>query len=118
MTLCSELNKIIIGFARLQCESRRDVTPISWVLPPGISSKALGGVFRVDWICRKELPFSSTLHLFNPWNEGKPVKIGRDGQEIEPRVAEELCRLFPQDEGIGDSNKIIGKSVIVLGVLI
>ncbi|XP_026480156.1 YTH domain-containing protein 1-like [Ctenocephalides felis] len=88
------------GFARLQCESRRDVTPISWVLPPGISSKALGGVFRVDWICRKELPFSSTLHLFNPWNEGKPVKIGRDGQEIEPRVAEELCRLFPQDEGI------------------
>ena len=35
-------------------------------------------------------------HLYNPWNEGKPVKIGRDGQEIEPRVAEELCRLFPQ----------------------
>ena len=35
-------------------------------------------------------------HLYNPGNEGKPVKIGRDGQEIEPKVAEELCRLFPQ----------------------
>lgn len=40
------------------------------------------------------------MHLYNPWNEGKPVKIGRDGQEIEPRVAEELCRLFPEDDGI------------------
>lgn len=48
----------------------------------------------------KELPFSNTMHLYNPWNDGKPVKIGRDGQEIEPRVAEELCRLFPEDEGI------------------
>ena len=88
------------GFGRLHSESRHDVAPISWVLPPGLSAKALGGVFKVDWICRKELPFSSTMHLYNPWNEGKPVKIGRDGQEIEPKVAEELCRLFPEDEGI------------------
>lgn len=69
------------------------------MLPPGLSAKALGGVFKVDWICRKELPFTATLHLYNPWNDGKQVKIGRDGQEIEPRVAEELCRLFPEDEG-------------------
>lgn len=54
----------------------------------------------MDWVCRKELPFTSTLHLYNSWNDGKQVKIGRDGQEIEPRVAEELCRLFPEDEGI------------------
>lgn len=35
------------GFARLRGESRRDVAPISWVLPPGLSAKALGGVFKV-----------------------------------------------------------------------
>lgn len=97
------------GFARLGSESRRDVPPISWVLPPGLSAKVLDGVFKVDWICRKELPFSSTLHLYNPWNEGKPVKIGRDGQEIEPKVAEELCRLFPEDEGI-EMTPILRKS--------
>jgi hypothetical protein len=97
------------GVARLDCESRRDVPPISWVLPPGLSAKALGGVFKVDWVCRKELPFNKTQHLYNPWNEGKPVKIGRDGQEIEPRVAEELCRLFPMDEGI-DMTPILRKS--------
>ena len=26
------------------------------------------------------MSFTKTQHLFNPWNEGKPVKIGRDGQ--------------------------------------
>ncbi|KAL1443413.1 hypothetical protein MTO96_007495 [Rhipicephalus appendiculatus] len=88
------------GFARLGSESNHDCPTIQWVLPPGLSARALGGVFQVDWICRRELPFTKTTHLYNPWNDGKQVKIGRDGQEIEPRVAEELCRLFPVDENI------------------
>lgn len=29
---------------------------------------------------RHELPFTQTAHLYNPWNDGKQVKIGRDGQ--------------------------------------
>nr|XP_054920809.1 YTH domain-containing protein 1-like isoform X1 [Dermacentor andersoni] len=88
------------GFARLASESNHDCPTIQWVLPPGLSARALGGVFQVDWICRRELPFTKTAHLYNPWNDGKQVKIGRDGQEIEPRVAEELCQLFPVDENI------------------
>lgn len=88
------------GFCRLSGESRRDLPPVSWVLPPGLSARALGGVFEVDWVSRRDLSFTKTQHLYNPWNEGKPVKIGRDGQEIEPRVAEELCRLFPKDDGV------------------
>jgi hypothetical protein len=28
--------------------------------------------------------FQKVQHLVNPWNEDKPIKIGRDGQEIEP----------------------------------
>lgn len=31
-------------------------------------------------IFRRELPFTKSAHLTNPWNEHKPVKIGRDGQ--------------------------------------
>ncbi|XP_015920497.1 YTH domain-containing protein 1 isoform X2 [Parasteatoda tepidariorum] len=88
------------GFARMGSESRHDVPAIQWVLPPGLSARALGGVFHLDYICRRELSFTKTQHLYNPWNEGKQVKIGRDGQEIEPKVAEELCRLFPVDENI------------------
>lgn len=97
------------GFARMMGESRRDVPAVSWVLPPGISAKALGGVIEVDWVCKKELSFTCTGHLFNPWNEGKPVKIGRDGQEIEPKVGAELCRLFPEDESV-DLMPVLKKS--------
>lgn len=97
------------GFARMISESRRDVPAVSWVLPPGLSAKALGGVIEVDWVCKKELSFTCTAHLYNPWNEGKPVKIGRDGQEIEAKIGAELCRLFPEDETV-DLTPILKKS--------
>ncbi|XP_055910004.1 YTH domain-containing protein 1 [Eupeodes corollae] len=97
------------GFARMSGQSRRDIPQVAWVLPPSISVKALGGVFELDWICRKELSFTCTAHLYNIWNDGKPVKIGRDGQEIEPKVGAELCRLFPEDENI-EMTPILRKS--------
>ena len=37
----------------LASESRRDGPPVPWLLPPGLSAKALGGVFKIDWICKK-----------------------------------------------------------------
>ena len=43
------------GFARLSTPSARTTTPIPWVLPPGLSARALGGVFKIDWICKKVL---------------------------------------------------------------
>lgn len=97
------------GFARMSGLSRRDIPQVAWVLPPSISVKALGGVFELDWICRKELSFTCTAHLYNVWNDGKPVKIGRDGQEIEPKVGSELCRLFPEDEHV-EMTPILRKS--------
>ena len=54
----------------------------------------------MDWICRNELAFTDTVHLFNPWNDNKLVKIGRDGQEIEPLIAQSLCRLFAEDDTV------------------
>lgn len=99
-TLSLFLSGKFAGFARMAAPSRRDIPQVAWVLPPSISPKALGGVIELDWICRKELSFNATLHLHNTWNEGKPVKIGRDGQEIEPKIGAELCRLFPEDEQI------------------
>lgn len=97
------------GFARMSAPSRRDIPHPSWVLPSSMSVKALGGVIEIDWICRNELLFNNTTHLFNPWNDGKPIKIGRDGQEIEPKVGAELCRLFPEDESI-EMTPILRKS--------
>lgn len=92
------------GFARLASEAKHGGPMIPWVLPPGMSAKALGGVFKLEWLNRRELWFSKCLHLRNPWNENKEVKICRDGQEVEPAVGEALCRLFPEDETVDISS--------------
>ncbi|CAH2301627.1 YTH domain-containing 1 isoform X4 [Pelobates cultripes] len=96
------------GFARLSSESHHGGSPIHWVLPAGMNAKMLGGVFKIDWICRRELPFTKSAHLTNPWNEHKPVKIGRDGQEIETDCGNQLCLLFPTDDTI-DLYQVIHK---------
>ncbi|CAH3173820.1 unnamed protein product [Porites evermanni] len=88
------------GFARLASEAKHGGPTMPWVLPPGMSAKALGGVFKLEWLNRRELWFSKCLHLRNPWNDNKEVKICRDGQEVEPSVGEALCRLFPEDETV------------------
>lgn len=43
---------VSLGFARLSSESHHGGSPIHWVLPAGMSAKMLGGVFKIDWICR------------------------------------------------------------------
>lgn len=40
------------GFARLSSESNHGGSPIHWVLPAGMNAKMLGGVFKIDWLCR------------------------------------------------------------------
>lgn len=53
-TVISILSGVLIpvGFARLSSESHHGGSPIHWVLPAGMSAKMLGGVFKIDWICR------------------------------------------------------------------
>lgn len=53
-----------------------------------------GGAFKVKWECIKDLPFNVTLHIRNPLNENKPVKISRDGQELPADVGRALKELF------------------------
>lgn len=96
------------GFARVTCEARHDFGRINWVLPVGLSAKALGGVFKIDWLCKRELSFMKTTDIRNQFNGNKPVKIGRDGQEIEPNAGKVLCLEFPHDDGV-DLEDIIHK---------
>ena len=88
------------GFARLMTKARHDLSPVHWVLPAGLSAKALGGIFKISWLCRKELSFAKTTDIFNAFNNNKPVKIGRDGQEIEPNAGKVLCLEFPHDDRV------------------
>jgi hypothetical protein len=56
-----------------------------------------GGDFAVEWLQLYDLSFSKTLHLRNPLNEMKPIKISRDGQELPAEIGEVVCELM--DEG-------------------
>ncbi|CAA3011688.1 YTH domain-containing 1 isoform X1 [Olea europaea subsp. europaea] len=57
-------------------------------------SKPWGRSFKVKWLQLHDLPFQKTLHLKNPWNEYKPVKISRDCQELPQDIGEALCELL------------------------
>uniref|UniRef100_A0A5B6YV20 YTH domain-containing family protein n=1 Tax=Davidia involucrata TaxID=16924 RepID=A0A5B6YV20_DAVIN len=57
-------------------------------------SNPWGRSFKVKWLQLHDLPFQKTLHLKNPLNHYKPVKISRDGQELPPDIGEALCELL------------------------
>ncbi|XP_018417993.1 PREDICTED: probable ATP-dependent RNA helicase YTHDC2 [Nanorana parkeri] len=75
------------GFARMLSEIGREKSQ-EW------GSTCLGGIFRVEWIRKENLPFQYAHHLLNPWNDNKKVQISRDGQELEPQVGEQLLLLW------------------------
>ncbi|KAF5909510.1 putative ATP-dependent RNA helicase YTHDC2 isoform X1, partial [Clarias magur] len=53
----------------------------------------LGGIFSVEWICKKSLSFHVTHQIINPWNDNKKVQISRDGQELETKAGAQLLQL-------------------------
>ncbi|KAL4341013.1 hypothetical protein GQ457_08G027730 [Hibiscus cannabinus] len=53
-----------------------------------------GRNFKVKWLCLNHLLFQKTLHLKNPLNDYKPVKISRDCQELPQDIGEALCELL------------------------
>ncbi|KAJ4910163.1 YTH family protein [Raphanus sativus] len=66
-----------------------------------------GRSFKVKWLRLSELPFQKTLHLKNPLNDYKPVKISRDCQELPGDIGEALCELLDAhscDEGLLNSS--------------
>ncbi|XP_040069338.2 3'-5' RNA helicase YTHDC2 isoform X2 [Ixodes scapularis] len=77
------------GYAQLQGLAS------SMCCPPNDYAANTGGrCYFIEWKHRCNLPFQSTRHLLNPWNENRKVQVSRDGQEIEPRIGEALCRLW------------------------
>ena len=81
------------GYAKM--DSLTSETKEVWTAIDGTQSWR--GVFKVKWQTIFDLPFGSTMHLRNPLNENKPIKIRRDGQEVDPAVGYDLACMF--DEG-------------------
>ena len=68
-----------------------------WTGAESGSAVKWGSTFKVKWQTIYDLPFGDVMHLKNPYNENKPIKISRDGQEVEPSVGHALCSTI--DEG-------------------
>ncbi|XP_070021095.1 uncharacterized protein [Nicotiana sylvestris] len=65
-----------------------------------------GRSFQVKWLRLYDLPFQRTLHLKNPWNDYKPVKISRDCQELPPDIGEALCELLDGQDALDVNSKM------------
>lgn len=68
--------------------------PEDKLLFPSSKNNSWTSAFDIRWLSRQPLPFVKTLHLRNPYNENKLVKIARDGTEIEPYIGAQLVELF------------------------
>lgn len=71
-------------------------------------SKPWGRSFKVKWLRLHDLPFQKTLHLKNPLNHYKPVKISRDCQELPPDIGEALCELIDGENGMDENQSFCG----------
>ncbi|CRG99831.1 YTH domain-containing protein, putative [Plasmodium relictum] len=53
-----------------------------------------GKNFDIQWIRVVDVHFQEVSNLKNSLNENKPIKVGRDGQEIEQSAGVKLCEIF------------------------
>ncbi|CAG8623408.1 25203_t:CDS:10, partial [Racocetra persica] len=85
------------------CLMESDVGTIKHASWTDISGASLGGNFSVRWLKIGNLSFERTHNIRNPWNDNKPVKISRDGQELPESIGDELCSLFDYTSAKVDS---------------
>lgn len=116
LIFCVKDSSSFQGFARVSAESNKSYPPLPWVLPVGLSAKALSSVFTLDWICREELPFAQVRHLHNSVNMDRPVYVGRDGQELDAESGQEVCRRFSVDWGCADAQRAADKARLTLAL--
>ncbi|TIC26129.1 hypothetical protein E3Q12_00563 [Wallemia mellicola] len=57
-------------------------------------TRTFGRPFSVEWLSTQSVPFSKLKGVNNPWNINRPVKVSRDGTEVETRVGEQLVEEF------------------------
>ena len=53
-----------------------------------------GTQYFIDWIKKGDVPFQATKNLINLYNDKKKVQTSRDGQELDPALGNDLCKLW------------------------
>lgn len=61
---------------------------------PWQGSVAVGGTFQIRWERVADLSYGVLGNMTNPWNEDKPIRMCRDGQELPADLGEKLVKLL------------------------
>ncbi|TIB16026.1 hypothetical protein E3P88_00559 [Wallemia ichthyophaga] len=62
--------------------------------PYARKTRTFGHPFSIEWLSTRPVPFSKLKGINNPWNMNRPVKVSRDGTEVETKVGERLVEEF------------------------
>ncbi|TIA94181.1 hypothetical protein E3P81_00395 [Wallemia ichthyophaga] len=62
--------------------------------PYARKTRTFGHPFSIEWLSTRPVPFSNLKGINNPWNMNRPVKVSRDGTEVETKVGERLVEEF------------------------
>ncbi|KAI8466163.1 MAG: YTH domain-containing protein, partial [Monoraphidium minutum] len=69
------------GVARMTTPIGGGPRAVPWV---GLARPDSVRNFGVRWEVAHALPFAEARGIINPWNDGQPLRVGRDGQEVAP----------------------------------
>eukprot|EP01054_Gregarina_sp_Poly1_P009236 Gregarina_sp_Poly_1__9235@NODE_56_length_17373_cov_108_729111_g48_i0_p4_GENE_NODE_56_length_17373_cov_108_729111_g48_i0NODE_56_length_17373_cov_108_729111_g48_i0_p4_ORF_typecomplete_len511_score70_02YTH/PF04146_15/6_6e33zfCCCH_3/PF15663_5/9_1e06zfCCCH_3/PF15663_5/1_7Torus/PF16131_5/1_9e05Torus/PF16131_5/9_9e03Torus/PF16131_5/0_8zf_CCCH_4/PF18345_1/2_8e06zf_CCCH_4/PF18345_1/9_3e03zf_CCCH_4/PF18345_1/3_7e03zf_CCCH_4/PF18345_1/4_9e03zfCCCH/PF00642_24/0_0019zfCCCH/PF00642_24/2e02zfCCCH/PF00642_24/3_ len=75
------------GYARMASLQDPTLYPKIW----GSFSAKLSANYRVQWLKQCKVDFEELASFTNPWNDNKPLKKSRDGQELPLELAEVIC---------------------------
>eukprot|EP01053_Blabericola_migrator_P009952 Blabericola_migrator_1__9951@NODE_54_length_16124_cov_113_894563_g50_i0_p5_GENE_NODE_54_length_16124_cov_113_894563_g50_i0NODE_54_length_16124_cov_113_894563_g50_i0_p5_ORF_typecomplete_len492_score65_62YTH/PF04146_15/7_2e03YTH/PF04146_15/2_9e34Torus/PF16131_5/6_4e07Torus/PF16131_5/0_42zfCCCH_3/PF15663_5/1_4e06zfCCCH_3/PF15663_5/1_6zf_CCCH_4/PF18345_1/1_1e08zf_CCCH_4/PF18345_1/9_5e03zf_CCCH_4/PF18345_1/3_5e03zf_CCCH_4/PF18345_1/8_7e03zfCCCH/PF00642_24/4_7e05zfCCCH/PF00642_24/2_2e02zfCCCH/PF00642_ len=89
------------GYARMASLQDPTLYPKIW----GSFSAKLSANYRVQWLKQCKVDFEELASFTNPWNENKPLKKSRDGQELPLELAEAICLRL---DAAADEDLLIG----------
>jgi hypothetical protein len=58
------------------------------------------GYFHLAWLDIKDIPNRMFKHLYNVYNDNKPVIYSRDTQEIHPMIGSQMLKIFHEYESV------------------
>ncbi|PTB67200.1 YTH-domain-containing protein [Trichoderma citrinoviride] len=88
-------SKAFQGYARMASAPDDSIPPAKWM--NNITWEA-SGPFRITWLNTDRTEFWRLGDLKNPLNDGKPVFVGRDGQEYPEACGRKMVRILDRVE--------------------
>ncbi|KAL7807237.1 YT521-B-like domain-containing protein [Trichoderma gracile] len=105
-------SKAFQGYARMTSAPDAAIPPAKWM---GNITWEASDPFRIEWLSTRRTEFWKLGDLKNPLNDGKPVFVGRDGQEYPEACGRKMIRILDRaDRGTRERERRAGRGAAVL----